>query len=153
MRVPRSHLQSLQSHVPLPPHTITTPIHNLPPIPMIVLRVSHRRPDAIASIDIVEPTPRALIHNLDILGEFLGIRVPDADEGATQGVVVGVTGPVLRHEGGGEGNDEFGVGVVGPACGGAGRNLVVGHFAFVGGNEGSRKGEGKGDGEVLRFHD
>ena len=148
----RPDLQCLEAQVAFPSNSVSSPINNLPAVSVVQGRIRHGGEDGVADVDVIHPTAATRIHDLDVLGQFLRVGVPDADVVLAFGVCVGVAGPALLHQGEGEGDDHFRVGVVRPAGGCPGGNLVVGHFALVRGGEGCRKGEAEAEGEDLGLH-
>ena len=146
----RHQTQRLESHTPLPPHGIPSPIHpRHPPDP---LREPERLEQFDIDVDAVGVAAHALVHNLDVWVRLLVVRVVDVDVGAAEGVVVGVGGGEAEV---GDGDDGFtGEGGYGAGgVGGVGGRGVVGHVAGVGGGEGDGDGEGEGgEGEGAGFH-
>ena len=78
---------------------------------MIQGRIGHGGEDGVAGVDVIHAAAGTRVHDFDVLGQFLRVRVPDADEGVAFGVEVWIAGPALRHQGLGEGDDHFRVGV------------------------------------------
>ena len=145
--------QCLNPQITLPANCVSSPINDLPAVPVILGRICHGGEDGVAGIDVVHAATGTRIHDLDILGHFLRVGVPDVDDGATFGVEVWVAAlKALCHEACGEGDDHFRVGVLCSTGGQSGGNCVVGHFALVGRGEGCRKGKGEAKGKSLGFH-
>ena len=145
-------LQRLETHVAFPTDSVPSPIDNLPAVSVVQGRIRHGGEEGVAGVDVVLAAAATGIHDSDVPDQFLRVRVPDVDGVVAFGVVVGVAGPVFLHQGEGEGDDQFRVGVARSAGGGPGGYLVVGHFALVGGDEGCGKGEAEAEGEDLGLH-
>lgn len=110
-------LKGLKTQIAFPTNSAPSPIDNLPAVPVVQGRIRHGGEDAVAGVDVVHAAAGARIHDFDVLGRCLRVRVVDADVGVAFRVVVWVTGPALLHQGLGEGDDHFRVGVEGAAGG------------------------------------
>ena len=122
-------LQRFQTHAPLPPHRRTSPINTMRPPDTDI--DPQRREQLHIDIDAFGIATGALVHNLDVLDRSPVARVVDVDEGAAEGIVVGVQG---REEEFGDGDDGLpmcGGDVAGGVCGGE-VGGVDGHVAGVG---------------------